>query len=92
MKSGKIHKIDIRTSVRLKKILSFLERCGGQGATGLEIWRECDALNPATYISHLRANGYDIECRYAGKSVTGASVYRYFLLGQLSSEVEVRTP
>ena len=76
---GRIHFARLEHSPRLQRIKAFLERCGSSGATGLEIATECRVLNPATYISELRFNGLDIECRYERDTVQGRRVYRYFL-------------
>ena len=79
MRTGRIHFARIDHSPRLQRMLAFLRERGREGATGLEIARGCDVLNPATYCSELRSNGIAVECRYERATDSGQRVFRYFL-------------
>lgn len=65
---------------RLRSILGLLMSRGLEGATTLEIHDICGALNPATEVSAIRHQGYDIKCKYERRTETGAKVYRYRLV------------
>lgn len=77
MKS-KGHFADIKTSARLKKILSFLRK--KPWASTIEISRATGLTNPARDASELRKNGKDIVCRYDGLSKNGMRIFRFRLL------------
>ena len=77
---GHIHAANIKTSDRLQRLLYLLRTHVLEGVTSLEITEALGILNPGTEVSALRHNGYDVECKYDGKTSTGAKRYRYFLL------------
>jgi hypothetical protein len=47
-------------SFRLARTLMLLKSCGARGCTTAEIQAWSNSMAPATDISELRANGYDI--------------------------------
>ncbi len=72
----------IKTSERAQRLLQILMTYR-EGISGLEISRLLVCLNPATEISGLRQQGFEIECRFAGKTETGAKKYIYRLIGDV---------
>ena len=76
---GHIHAAHLATSERLQKLLYLLKAHVLEGITSLEINEALGILNPGTEVSALRRNGFDIDCKYDGKTSTGAKRYRYFL-------------
>lgn len=75
-----MHFAKVSESPRLQRILSFLRSRGTTGATGREIVVNCEVLNPATYVSELRKNGYTIDCAFERETSSSAKVYRYRLI------------
>lgn len=80
------HFTKIENSKPLQRVLALLKDHIEDGVTGMEILRHANVLNPATVISHLRHNGCQIDCRYQGKSESGAQVYRYWLIEKIKCE------
>jgi hypothetical protein len=76
------HYAQIDNSPALQSLLKFLEERGNMGATGAEIWDQCQILNPGTWCSMLRHNGFEIECKFEAMTETRRRIYRYFLLGR----------
>ena len=75
------HTPHLATSAQLQRLHAYLKQKGDAGASGLELAVECRILNPATLVSHLRANGVPVDCQYERRSESGAKVYRYKLNG-----------
>lgn len=73
-----MHNAKIETSVRLKRMLSELEK-GGIHST-LELQKATNDMAPATTISELRRNGLNITCAYSGTNSEGRKIYNYQLL------------
>lgn len=73
-----IHKAT-HTSPRLKPILDALLRAGPRGVTSLELAMIGKTVAVGTSVSELRANGFDIQCEYQGRTESGRKFYRYFL-------------
>ena len=76
-----MHAARIENSERLTRILTLLS-AHPEGVTGLDISIRCNVLNPATYVSELRANGYDIRAAYMGQNDNKRRIYSYRLLGR----------
>jgi hypothetical protein len=70
-------------SPRLAKLLRVLQAHKGPGITTFEIQQWTNSCAPATDISELRRNGYEIERVYQGKNENGRQVNRYYLKGRL---------
>lgn len=75
-----MHFAKLGESPRLQRMLAFLRSRGSTGATGREIVVNCEVLNPATYVSELRKNGYAIDCDFEKETESAARVYRYRLI------------
>ena len=73
-----MHAAKVANSPPLQAVLGFLRSRGAQGATTWEFIEEARVANPATEVSALRHNGYNIECKYQEKR-NGRKVYRYWL-------------
>lgn len=73
-----IHKA-LHTSPRLKPILEALLRAGARGMTSLELSLVGKTVAIGTSISELRANGFDIQCTYEGRTESGRKQFRYAL-------------
>jgi hypothetical protein len=52
-------------SLRLQLVLDYLQN-RPNGATSMEIIQACRVVAPATVVSELRHQGYDIECQRKG--------------------------
>lgn len=76
-----MHSANVAKSARLKRTLDVL-RAFPEGPTTLDIQVLTNSMAPATDISELRANGYTIDCEYAGKTSTGRRIFRYHLNGK----------
>lgn len=74
MNAGKVE-----NSPGLKAVLGILELRGPAGVTTWQFIEEAHVANPATEVSALRHNGYQIDCKYEGKR-NGRKVYRYTLI------------
>ena len=70
----------IENSKPLQRMLAYLRQKGTAGATTLELVAECQIMNPATMASHLRFNGFQIDCSYERTSESGARIYKYRLI------------
>ena len=71
-------------SARLQRTLEIL-RAFPEGATTFDLQCLSNSMAPATDVSECRANGYDIECRYQGKTSTGRRIYSYHYKGRKES-------
>ncbi len=60
----------------MRRVLAFLKR---KRQTTLEIQVKARVCNPATWVSALRKNGFNIVCEYLGTS-KGSRIYRYQLV------------
>ncbi len=78
-----MHAGSIKTSRPLQAALSYLRSKGRVGATTLELSRALGEVAFHSTAAALRANGYDILCRYDGRSSTGRKVYRYWYKGRI---------
>jgi len=74
-----MHAAKIQHSQPLQAVLAFLQARGDQGVTTWEFIEYARVANPATEVSALRHNGYNVECKYQEKK-NGRKVYRYKLL------------
>ena len=75
-----MHAARLSQSPRLQRMLAFLRDRPLSGCTGREFVLACEVLNPATYVSELRKNGFNIECSYERTTEGGRSVHRYRLI------------
>ena len=82
-----MHFAKVAESPRLQRMLAFLRSRGQDGATGREIVVNCEVLNPATYCSELRRNGFNVECSHERTNDNGARVYRYRLIEQAKTDL-----
>jgi len=71
-----MHSALIESSDRLQRMLNALR---GGSKTTFQLQAETNDMAPATTISELRQNGFEIHCLYRGKS-NGRKVYSYFLI------------
>jgi hypothetical protein len=74
-----MHAAKVENSPALQSILAFLRERGATGATTWEILERCRVGNPATEVSALRKNGFNIECKYQFTSGDRRKVYRYWI-------------
>jgi len=75
------HAARIESSARLQTTLRVLERAGDRGLTTGELHTLTESQAVHSDVHELRANGYDVECRYDG-SRNGRRIYRYTLRGR----------
>lgn len=75
-----MHFASLKTSPRLQRVYRVLS--DGMPHTTLEIQSTAGVCAVGSTISELRRNGYEIECKCAGRKEDGAMVYRYRLLGR----------
>ena len=80
MKPG-FHAASLAGSKPLQRVLQFLRMFGKTGITTAILAEYANVQNVATWVSALRHNGFDIECKYEGQSNDGARIYRYWLRG-----------
>lgn len=80
---GTMHAAALEKSRRLQRLLGYLQKAGSLGATTLEISRDCNLMNAATWASMLRRSGHPITCKYVGETGEGARLYRYWLTAAL---------
>ncbi len=73
-----IHSANIESSGRLQRVLGMLK--DGNPHTKRDIRLRTGSECVATCISELRANGYNIECKFVG-FINGAKIYSYTLIG-----------
>ncbi|MCK5606533.1 hypothetical protein KAR91_31815 [Candidatus Pacearchaeota archaeon] len=77
-KTGKMHVGKLKNSPPMRRVLALLKK---KHQTTLEIQIKARVCNPATWVSALRHNGFNITCEYMGKDEkSGARVYRYQLI------------
>jgi hypothetical protein len=79
-----LHSADVEKSARLKRTLEVLQSFP-EGATTWDIQCLTSSMAPATDISELRQNGYDVICQYEGKTSTNRRIFRYRLNGRKES-------
>lgn len=77
-----MHSADIENSQRLRLALAFIRSAGSLGVTTIELQGFTGSMAPATDVSEIRKNGYDIRCTYDHKTERGRKVYRYFYKGK----------
>jgi hypothetical protein len=65
-----MHAAKLSKSLRLQFVLEYL-KSRPNGATSMEIIYACRVVAPATVVSELRHQGYDIDCQREG------DVWRY---------------
>lgn len=70
----------LETSAPLRILHSLLLERGANGATSLEIAERCSTVAPATLVSALRHNGYEVACDYLRRTEAGRKVYRYTIM------------
>jgi hypothetical protein len=73
------HAANIATSERLQKVLNFLSDYNWHST--FEIMQVTQLCATGSAISELRANGYEIECRWVG-----LGHYEYKLIGKAVKE------
>lgn len=73
-----MHNAKVETSSRLRKMLIMLER--GRTYNTFELQKATNDMSPATTISELRKNGYNIKCCYQRRTAAGRKIYNYELL------------
>ena len=78
-KTGGMHCGKVKNSPPMRRVLALLKK---KRQTTLEIQIKARVCNPATWVSALRHNGFDIpKAEYMGKDKkSGARVYRYQLI------------
>lgn len=76
-----MHKANAEKSARLQRTLEALNACP-DGAYSWQIQARTGSMAVATDTSELRANGYLIDCEYAGKTSNGRKIFRYHLRGK----------
>lgn len=67
----------VKNSPPMRRVLALLKR---KRQTTLELQIKAVVCNPATWVSALRKNGFNIVCKYMGKTENGHRVYRYQLI------------
>lgn len=72
-------------SIRLARLLRYLEAHRVPGATTAEIQGWTGSMAPATDISELRHGGHLIYCKAEGMK-NGRRIYRYFYRGRAPNE------
>ena len=78
---GTMHAGKIQTNATLQSLLAYLRERIVSGATSMDLMRDLNMVAPATWVSMLRKNGYNVECEYESVSaVTGRKTYRYRLV------------
>lgn len=75
-----MHAAKVENSPSLRAVLGFLKERGPQGVTSWEFIERCRVANPATEVSALRHNGYNIKCEYQETNENKRKVYRYWLI------------
>lgn len=66
-------------SARLGRTLAHLRACA-DGLTTWELIERTGSVAPHSDAAELRANGYNVECKYQGMTSEGRRVYRYRLV------------
>ena len=69
----------IQKSPRLQRVWSYLKAQGKRGASTREIIEATGQCAINSCIAELRAQGRAITCKFQGRTLDGASVYRYTL-------------
>lgn len=67
----------IENSKRLQKTLAILNTRGPSTTKQISDFTGSEATH--SDIHELRQNGYDITCKYSGRSATGRKIYTYEL-------------
>ena len=57
----------VESSKRLQRVLDCLKRYLISGVSSMTLIEECYVVAPATVVSELRHQGYQIECERKGK-------------------------
>ena len=83
---SRLHVGALANSPAQQRVLEYLRRCGAKGATTWQISAEARVQNVATWVSQLRHNSFNIECKYLCM-VNGARLYRYWLKPADAQEV-----
>lgn len=81
-----MHNADAEKSPRLMRTLEVL-KAFPEGATTWDLQCLTNSMAPATDISEIRQNGYDVVCTYEGKTSTNRRIFRYHLNGKRSKNV-----
>lgn len=80
-----MHSADVDKSERLRRTLDVLNAFP-EGAITWDIQCLTNSMAPATDISELRHNGYDVACKYEGKTSTNRRIFRYRLNSKKGTE------
>ena len=75
--NGGMHFGKVAGSPAQRRILKLLQ--DKLPHTTRQIQQKANVCNPATWISALNMQGYNIECKYRSKSKDGARIYYYQL-------------
>jgi len=75
-----MHAGKIESSARLKRVLELLRGRGRQGATTHEIIQIAHVCAVNSIAAEIRANGFDVVCKFSHRTEEGGSVFRYFLI------------
>jgi len=73
------HFARVSKSPALQAILAYLQTNATRWVSTLDITLATKALNVASYISQLRANGYAVDCHYQRTTETKSKIYVYRL-------------
>jgi len=71
----------IGKSNRLQVLYRALERAGKKGLTTAGLIDATASVAPHSDVAELRANGYEVSCKYEARTSSGRRIYRYRLLG-----------
>ena len=74
---GIIHFAKLEKSPRLQRLLAFLQMGGEHSTRDIIVNTGVVAVSAAA--SELRANGFDVGCKYQGETEDGNRVYVYWL-------------
>jgi len=74
---GTMHFGKVKNSPPMRRVLALLRK---KRQTTLEIQVKARVCNPATWVSALRKNGFNIVCEYVGTDASDSRVYRYQLI------------
>ena len=74
-----MHPARLASSERLQRVLGVLKACGDQGVTSWSLMQMARVVAPATAISELRHQGYEVRCEQVMRD--GKRVWKYTLQG-----------
>lgn len=77
-----MHNADVEKSERLQRTLIVIRSHGKYGCTSATLQALTGSMAPATDVSELRRNGYDIDCQYTHMTENHRKVYTYTYRGK----------